>query len=104
MRRCCSSIRRCSASARWRSASLRARCVGLDARALLVQPPLSSSRRRCSFDHVALLLRLPPARLVLALLAREHVAPELFVLAPPRVPVVLVLARALFGLRAAAGR
>ena len=91
--------RRCSASARWRSA----RCGRARGRprpgALVVQPPLlSSSRRRCSSVMRRCFFRLPPSRLVLALLTGLQVAPELFVLPPPRVPVALVLARAPFSL------
>ena len=99
MRRCCSSIRRCSASARWRSASLRAR-----ARSASIRARWSASRRASLVAaallvrHAALLFRLAPSRLVLALLARQQVAPDLLVLPPPRIPVALVLVRALFSL------
>jgi hypothetical protein len=72
----------------------RALALRLETRALVSQALLLGLLAPLLLHEPALLFSLPPAHLVVTLLAREHVTPELLVLPPPRLPLALVLQRA----------
>src|SRR5262249_43252650 len=76
----------------------RALALGVDAGAIGGEALLLGLLAALLVHHAALLLRLLAARLIVALLPRQHVAPELLVLAAARIPLALVLLRAPFRL------